>query len=67
MSHEDLIFIIRGDKAKVNRLRTFLSWKDVRKNAKETQGNADPTDEVLEDIDGGNPLHFYWGWWERRN
>jgi transcription initiation protein SPT3 len=37
---EDLIFLIRHDKAKVNRLRTYLSWKDVRKNAKE-QENGD--------------------------
>ncbi|GAV30001.1 hypothetical protein PMKS-003507 [Pichia membranifaciens] len=37
---EDLIFLIRHDKAKVNRLRTYLSWKDVRKNAKD-QENGD--------------------------
>lgn len=35
---EDLIFIIRHDRAKVNRLRTYLSWKDVRKNAKDQEG-----------------------------
>lgn len=34
---EDLIFLIRHDKAKVNRLRTYLSWKDVRKNAKDQE------------------------------
>lgn len=39
---EDLIFLIRHDKAKVNRLRTYLSWKDVRKNAKD-QENGDIT------------------------
>ncbi|CCF58512.1 hypothetical protein KAFR_0E03610 [Kazachstania africana CBS 2517] len=32
---EDVIFLIRHDKAKVNRLRTYLSWKDLRKNAKD--------------------------------
>lgn len=48
ISVEDLIFLIRHDKAKVNRLRTYLSWKDVRKNAKDTDGGADGT-ELLED------------------
>lgn len=37
---EDLIFLIRHDRAKVNRLRNYLGWKDVRKKAKE-----DGTDE----------------------
>lgn len=48
ISVEDLIFLIRHDKAKVNRLRTYLSWKDVRKNAKDTDGGADGT-ELLDD------------------
>lgn len=33
---DDLIFLIRHDRAKVSRLRTFLSWKDVRKSAKDS-------------------------------
>ncbi|KAL9945895.1 Transcription initiation protein spt3 [Verticillium nonalfalfae] len=40
----DLIFQIRHDTAKVSRLRTFLSWKDVRKNVKDSDdkgGDAD--------------------------
>ncbi|KAI0406847.1 TFIID-18kDa-domain-containing protein [Xylaria palmicola] len=40
----DLIFQIRDDAPKVSRLRTFLSWKDVRKSAKdqdEKGGDAD--------------------------
>ncbi|KAK0672734.1 transcription initiation factor IID, 18kD subunit-domain-containing protein [Cercophora samala] len=32
----DLIFQIRDDAPKVSRLRTFLSWKDVRKNVKDS-------------------------------
>lgn len=40
LSPEDVIFLIRHDRAKVNRLRTYLSWKDVRKNAREN--GADP-------------------------
>ncbi|BGP13973.1 hypothetical protein JCM10213_005558 [Rhodosporidiobolus nylandii] len=31
LSVEDLIFLVRHDRAKVNRLRSYLSWKDVRK------------------------------------
>ncbi|RMY20085.1 hypothetical protein D0867_04260 [Hortaea werneckii] len=45
ISTDDLIFLIRHDKAKVSRLRTFLSWKDVRKSAKDSDekggGGAD--------------------------
>lgn len=39
---EDVIFLIRHDKAKVNRLRTYLSWKDLRKNAKDQDAAAVP-------------------------
>lgn len=50
ISTDDLIFLIRHDKAKVSRLRTFLSWKDVRKNLKDSEekggdGGADLTAE----------------------
>ncbi|KAI5303390.1 diphthine synthase [Ascosphaera pollenicola] len=43
---DDLIFLIRHDKAKVSRLKTFLSWKDVRKNVKDSddKGGADAAD-----------------------
>ncbi|TKA50818.1 hypothetical protein B0A49_11404 [Cryomyces minteri] len=40
ISTDDLIFLIRHDKAKVSRLRTFLSWKDVRKNVKDSEDKA---------------------------
>jgi transcription initiation protein SPT3 len=40
LSTEDLIFLVRYDRAKVNRLRTYLSWKDVRKNAKDDGGGG---------------------------
>ncbi|CRG89217.1 Protein SPT3 [Talaromyces islandicus] len=40
ISTDDLIFLIRHDKAKVSRLRTFLSWKDVRKNVKDSDDKA---------------------------
>jgi transcription initiation protein SPT3 len=42
---EDLIFLIRHDRSKVNRLSSFLSWKDVRKNVKDKQ----PLDELEEE------------------
>ena len=42
----DLIFQIRHDRAKVSRLKTFLSWKDVRKNVKDSddKGGGDAGD-----------------------
>ncbi|EMG49165.1 SPT3 Protein SPT3 [Candida maltosa Xu316] len=53
---EDVIFLIRHDKAKVNRLRTYLSWKDVRKNAKDQEGGG--TESLIEntnDAGAANP------------
>lgn len=35
LTTEDLIFLIRHDRSKVNRLKTYLGWKDVRKRARE--------------------------------
>lgn len=57
ISTDDLIFLIRHDKAKVSRLRTYLSWKDVRKTAKEQDpgggaGAPDPAD-LLDDAAAG--------------
>ncbi|KAF8806218.1 TFIID-18kDa-domain-containing protein [Phlegmacium glaucopus] len=51
LSAEDLIFLIRHDRGKVNRLRTYLSWKDVRKHAKDSggEGGAGVEVETLED------------------
>ncbi|QPG94861.1 hypothetical protein C2857_007168 [Epichloe festucae Fl1] len=40
----DLIFQIRHDQAKVSRLRTFLSWKDVRKNVKDSDDKGADAD-----------------------
>lgn len=58
LSAEDLIFLIRHDRGKVNRLRTYLSWKDVRKHAKDSGGDGGGGVEVetLEDgADGTLP------------
>lgn len=54
MTPEDLIFLIRHDESKVNRLKSFLSWKDVRKMTKDKPSVASNDDEMLEDgIDKG--------------
>ncbi|KAF7789394.1 hypothetical protein EIP86_000338 [Pleurotus ostreatoroseus] len=54
LSAEDLIFLIRHDRAKVNRLRTYLSWKDVRKHAKDSGGDAGGGMEVEIPEDGAD-------------
>ncbi|KAI9830824.1 MAG: hypothetical protein M1819_005349 [Sarea resinae] len=65
ISTDDLIFLIRHDKAKVSRLRTFLSWKDVRKNVKDSddKGGGDAADFAAGDdplaagvVGGGGPV-----------
>ncbi|KAJ7591497.1 TFIID-domain-containing protein [Mycena floridula] len=53
LSAEDLIFLIRHDRGKVNRLRTYLSWKDVRKHAKDSGGDGGGGVEV-ENLDDGD-------------
>ncbi|ROT38735.1 TFIID-18kDa-domain-containing protein [Sodiomyces alkalinus F11] len=54
ISINDLIFQIRHDTAKVSRLRTFLSWKDVRKNVKDSDDKgADADIGAAEDPGGG--------------
>ncbi|CAK7264949.1 Transcription initiation protein spt3 [Sporothrix epigloea] len=52
----DLIFQIRQDAPKVSRLRTFLSWKDVRKNVKDSEDKgADVDIGGGEDVAGTPP------------
>lgn len=58
ISTDDLIFLIRHDRAKVSRLRTFLSWKDVRKSARDSDdkgggGGADAVDDI--DLTANDP------------
>lgn len=48
---EDLFFLIRHDRAKVNRLKTYLSWKEVRKKAKEQDANPADTKDLFEEVD----------------
>ena len=37
---EDLLFCVRKDRGKLARLRSYVSWKDVRIKAKESQTNV---------------------------
>ena len=58
---QDMFFIIRKDNAKTARLKTFLSWKDVRKTAKDTDdkgGDADigGDDPVGGEVPGAGPV-----------
>ncbi|TFK72039.1 TFIID-18kDa-domain-containing protein [Pluteus cervinus] len=54
LSAEDLIFLIRHDRGKVNRLRTYLSWKDVRKHANAKDGAGDAAGGVeVENLEDG--------------
>jgi transcription initiation protein SPT3 len=53
-----MIFLIRYDRGKVNRLRTYLSWKDVRKNAKDSGGDAAGAGADV--ADGGEDAGRYW-------
>ncbi|TPX36603.1 hypothetical protein SmJEL517_g01176 [Synchytrium microbalum] len=52
---EDIVFLIRRNPAKVRRLRSYLSWKDVRRNTSEKDGGSavDPED-LLES--GASPV-----------
>ena len=46
----DLFFLIRNDKAKTSRLKSFLSWKDVRKTAKDSdEKGGDAADAAVGD------------------
>ena len=55
---EDLLFLIRHDKQKVARLRSFLNWKDVRKNLQDTDTPTDNEDS--ESIRLSGISLFYW-------
>ncbi|KAI1103985.1 TFIID-18kDa-domain-containing protein [Jackrogersella minutella] len=52
----DLIFQIRDDAPKVSRLRTFLSWKDVRKSAKDSDEKGGEADIGVADDPGAGVM-----------
>lgn len=43
ISQDDMMFVIRLDTSKLRRLREFINWKDVRKNAKSGQEETSVT------------------------
>lgn len=51
LSIEDLLFHLRNDKEKVNRLRIYLGWKDVRKKSKDSN-EVDEAEDNVEDQAG---------------
>lgn len=53
MATEDFIFLIRHDAAKVSRLKTYLTWKDVRKNAKDQEAGGLEGTDILENGGAG--------------
>ena len=55
ITSDDLFFLIRHDKAKTSRLKTFLSWKDVRKTARDSDDKgADAADAADDALGGGD-------------
>jgi transcription initiation protein SPT3 len=47
---DDLIFLLRHDRARVHRLKAYLSWKEVRRLAKDKDGKpADVADDLMEE------------------
>ncbi len=55
ISTEDLLFLVRKSKEKLFRLREFLSWKEVRKNVKQTASSAGPSENIEIPDDVGMP------------
>ena len=49
----DILYIIRDNKAKLHRVKQFLSWKDVRKNVKESNDDGKGDDLLPEDAGAG--------------
>jgi transcription initiation protein SPT3 len=51
MSNNDIIFQVRHDNARVERIRTFLTWKAIRKTVKDSDDKEGFVDEA--DLDDG--------------
>ena len=52
----DLFFLIRNDVAKTSRLKNFLSWKDVRKTARDSDEKGGDADIGADDPIGGGDV-----------
>lgn len=56
ISNNDIIFQVRHDVARTEHIRTFLTWKAIRKTVKDTDDKEGFVDEVgLEDADVAGP------------
>ncbi len=56
---QDLVFTVRDNPQKVSRLREFLSWKDIRKNLKDSSYDEVDVD-VERDIPRQKFISFFW-------
>ncbi|KAK4078567.1 uncharacterized protein Triagg1_2898 [Trichoderma aggressivum f. europaeum] len=52
-SNDDLIFQVRNDSARIERIRNFLAWKAVRKSTKDADGKEATDDFVFGEDDAG--------------
>lgn len=57
---EDFLFLIRNDRLKVNRLKSFLSWKDVRRNVKKDDTEVIDIDEENGPARKKSKIKFGW-------
>ena len=60
ISMEDIIFVIKHDKTKVSRIKTYLSYKDVRKNAKDDDDNQEEVEEDIDDMKTKVSIRLPW-------
>lgn len=56
ISPEDLLFLLRHDVNRSARLKEFLSWKDVRKNAKATGGGDSTSGEAASSLNADEAI-----------
>ena len=54
MGVEDVLFHMRHDKPRVQRLRTYLSWKDVRKKVRDSEQDDAGGEPDLEEPSSGS-------------
>lgn len=60
MSVEDVLFHMRHDRARVQRLRTYLSWKDVRKKVRDSEQDDSAEPDLEEPSSGQSSLSLAW-------
>ncbi|EGG04562.1 uncharacterized protein MELLADRAFT_88588 [Melampsora larici-populina 98AG31] len=61
LTTEDLMFLIRHNQAKVNQLRNYLGWKDVRKKAKDNGTDEKDIESIEAESNGqNNQMKFHY-------